>query len=105
MKNIMDMKGFVFGVVAMVMLAIGASCDRKGGLDPKEDYILIRAFEYAQRQKSDSIDIEELKNYSILYENKDARGKLCLCNALIGYKLFFTGDYDKSLIYLKKAEK
>ena len=29
---------------------------------------------------------------------------MCLCDALIGYKLFFGGDYDKSLIHLKKAE-
>ena len=33
------------------------------------------------------------------------RGKVCLCDAFIGYKLFADGDFDKSLIHLKRAEK
>lgn len=104
MKNIMDMKGFVFGVVAMVMLAIGASCDRKEGLDLEEDYILIRAFESARHQSDKGIDIEALENCVALYEKDRELGKVCLCDALIGYKLFVDGDFDKSLIHLKRAE-
>ena len=104
MKNIMDMKGFVFGVVAMVMLAIGASCDRKEGLDPEEDYILIRAFESARHQSDKGIDVEALENCVALYEKDRELGKVCLCDALIGYKLFVDGDFDKSLIHLKRAE-
>ncbi len=98
------MKGIVFGVVAMVMLAIGASCDRKEGLDLEEDYILMRAFESARNQSDKGIDIEALANSILLYEERGEKGKVCLCNAFIGYKLFADGDFDKSLIHLKKAE-
>ena len=89
----------------MMILAVGASCDRKEELDSEEDYILIRAFESAQHQSEEGIDVEALENSATLYEKRGEKGKVCLCDALIGYKLFFAGGkYDKSLIHLKKAE-
>ena len=103
-KNITTMKRVVFGVIAIVMLAIGASCNRKEVLDPEEDYILIRAFESARHQSIKGIDIEALENCATLYEKDRVLGKVCLCDALIGCKLYFDGDYDKSLIHLKRAE-
>ena len=98
------MKKVVFGVIAMMILAIGASCDRKEELDSEEDYILIRAFESARHQSDKGIDVEALENSATLYEKRGEKGKVCLCDALIGYKLFYIGKYDKSLIHLKKAE-
>lgn len=103
-KNITIMKRVVFGVIAIMILVIGASCDRKEVLDPEEDYILIRAFESARHQSIKGIDIEALENCATLYEKDRVLGKVCLCDALIGCKLYFDGDYDKSLIHLKRAE-
>ena len=88
----------------MMILVIGVSCDRKKVLDPEEDYILIRAFESARHQSIKGIDIEALENSAALYEKDRELGKVCLCDALIGYKLFADGDFDKSLIHLKQAE-
>lgn len=98
------MKKVVFGVIAIMILAIGVSCDRKEVLDSEKDYVLMRAFESAQNQSEDGIDVEALENSATLYEKRGEKGKVCLCDALIGYKLFFAGKYDKSLIHLKKAE-
>ena len=93
-----------YWVIAILLLAIVAGCNKKEVLDPEEDYILMRAFESARNQSDKGIDIEALANSILLYEKDDAKGKICLCNALIGYKLFVDGDFDKSLIHLKKAE-
>lgn len=93
-----------YWVIAILLLAIVAGCNKRESLDPKEDYILMRAFESARNQSDKGIDIEALANSILLYEKDDAKGKVCLCNALIGYKLFADGDFDKSLIHLKKAE-
>ncbi|MBR5189196.1 MAG: hypothetical protein IKW17_02940 [Paludibacteraceae bacterium] len=93
-----------YWVIAILLLAIFAGCNKKEVLDPEEDYILMRAFESARNQSDKGIDIEALANSILLYEKDGAKGKICLCNALIGCKLFFDGDYDKSLVYLKKAE-
>lgn len=93
-----------YWVIAILLLAIVAGCNKRESLDPKEDYILMRAFESARNQSDKGIDIEALANSILLYEKDDAKGKICLCNALIGYKLFVDGDFDKSLIHLKKAE-
>lgn len=98
------MKKVVFGVIAMMILAVGISCDRKEVLDSEEDYILIRAFESARHQSDKGIDVEALENCATLYEKDRDFGKVCLCDALIGYKLFVVGDFDKSLIHLKRAE-
>ena len=101
-KNYIRMK--IYLVIVILLLAIVAGCNKKEVLDPEEDYILMRAFESARNQSDKGIDIEALENSILLYEKDGAKGKVCLCNALIGCKLFFDGDYDKSLIYLKKAE-
>ena len=93
-----------YWVIAILLLAIVAGCNKKEVLDPEEDYILMRAFESARNQSDKGIDIEALANSILLYEKDGAKGKVCLCNALIGCKLFFDGDFDKSLIHLKKAE-
>lgn len=93
-----------YWVIAILLLAIVAGCNKKEVLDLEEDYILMRAFESARNQSDKGIDIEALANSILLYEKDDAKGKICLCNALIGYKLFVDGDFDKSLIHLKKAE-
>ena len=98
------MKRIVFGVIAIMILAIGVSCDRKEVLDSEKDYVLMRAFESAQHQSEDGIDVEALENSATLYEKRGEKGKVCLCDALIGSKLFYAGKYDKSLIHLKKAE-
>ena len=103
-KNIINMKRIVFGVIAIMILAIGVSCDRKEVLDSEKDYVLMRAFESAQHQSEDGIDVEALENSATLYEKRGEKGKVCLCDALIGSKLFYAGKYDKSLIHLKKAE-
>ena len=100
----MNKQRLVLGVIAMMILAIVASCNRKEVLDPKEDYILVRAFESARHQCDTGIDIDALENSIVIYEKRGEKGKICLCNALIGYKLFADGDFDKSLIHLKKAE-
>ena len=87
-----------------MILAIGVSCDRKEVLDSEKDYVLMRAFESAQHQSEDGIDVEALENSATLYEKRGEKGKVCLCDALIGYKLFYADKYDKSLMHLKKAE-
>ena len=89
------MKKVVFGVIAMMILAVGVSCDRKEVLDSEEDYILIRAFESARHQSEEGIDVEALENSATLYEKRGEKGKVCLCDALIGCKLFYIGKYDK----------
>ena len=90
--------------IVIVVLSVLVSCGKREIFDPQKDYILMRAFESARNQSDKGIDIEALANSILLYEKDDAKGKICLCNALIGCKLFFDGDYDKSLIHLKKAE-
>lgn len=98
------MKKIIFRVIAIILLATIISCDKKEILNPEDDYILIQAFESARHQSDKGIDTEALENCATLYEKKGEKGKTCLCNALIGYKLFADGDFDKSLIHLKKAE-
>ena len=100
----MYMKRMIFGIITIIILVIFASCNKKERLDPKDDYALIRASESAQNQSNKSIDIKALENCANIYEKKNEKWKKCLCDALIGYKLFGDGDFDKSLIHLKKAE-
>ena len=80
------------------------SCGKKETLDPEEDYALINAMASARHQSDEGIDIEALEKSIEIYERKGERGKVCLCNTLIGYKLRANGDYDKSMIYAKRAE-
>ena len=91
-------------IIAVVLLTVCASCDKKDALDMKEDYTLIKALESSRNQSEEGIDVEALENSALIYEKNRDWGKLCICDALIGCKLFFDGNYDKSLIYLKKAE-
>lgn len=105
MKTIKGMKRKNYWIIAIVALLLFVSCGKKETLDPKVDFALINAMESARHQSIKGIDIESLKTCAVLYEKSREMGKVCLCDALIGCKLFFDGDYDKSLIYLKRAEK
>ena len=98
------MKRKILGMVAIVALMVFVSCNKKEELNLNDDYILIEAMVSARNQSDEGIDIEALEKSIEIYERKGEMGKVCLCDALIGCKLFFNGNYDKSLIYLKKAE-
>ncbi|MEE1090712.1 MAG: hypothetical protein UH103_04735 [Paludibacteraceae bacterium] len=98
------MKRMIFGIITIIILVIFASCNKKERLNPKDDYALIQAMESSRNQSDKGIDIEALENSITIYEKRGEKGKTCLCDALIGYKLFANGDFDKSLIHLKKAE-
>ena len=80
------------------------SCNKKEELNLNDDYILIEAMVSARNQSDEGIDIEALEKSIEIYERKGEMGKICLCNTLIGYKLFASDDYDKSMIHLKRAE-
>ena len=92
-------------IIVIVGLLFFVSCGKKETLDPEEDYALINAMASARHQSDKGFDIESLKTCAALYEKSREMGKVCLCDALIGYKLFADGDFDKSLIHLKRAEK
>lgn len=98
------MKRKILGMVAIVALMVFMSCNKKEELNLNDDYILMEAMVSARNQSDEGIDIEALEKSIEIYERKGEMGKVCLCDALIGCKLFFNGNYDKSLIYLKKAE-
>ena len=91
-------------IIVIVGLLFFVSCGKKETLDPKADYALINAMASARHQSDKGIDIESLKTCAALYEKSREMGKVCLCNAFIGYKLFASDDYDKSMIHLKRAE-
>lgn len=91
-------------IIVIVGLLFFVSCGKKETLDPEEDYALINAMASARHQSDEGIDIEALEKSIEIYERKGERGKVCLCNAFIGYKLFASDDYDKSMIHLKRAE-
>lgn len=99
------MKRQIFGIVAVVALLLFVACGKKEALDPKADFALINAMESARHQSDKGVDVEALETCAALYEKSREMGKVCLCEALIGYKLFADGDFDKSLIHLKRAEK
>ena len=99
------MKRKIFGIIAVMVLLLFVACDKKEKLDLNDDHALIEAKISARNQSTEGIDIEELENSIAIYEKRGEKGKVCLCDALIGYKLFADGDFDKSLIYLKRAEK
>lgn len=92
-------------IIVIVGLLFFVSCGKNETLDPKADYALVNAMASARHQSDRGIDIEALENSIEIYERKREMGKVCLCDALIGYKLFADGDFDKSLIHLKRAEK
>ena len=91
-------------VVVLLFLVALSSCGDKEVLDGQRDYALIKAMESARNQSDENIDVEALEEHALAYEKNNEKGKCCIANALIGYKLFYEYDYDKSLIYFKKAE-
>jgi tetratricopeptide (TPR) repeat protein len=91
--------------IIIVVLSVLVSCGKRETLDSQKDYILMRAMESSRNQSDKGIDVEALENSALVYEKNREWGKLCMCDAMIGYKLFAARDYDRSLIYLKKAEK
>ena len=87
-----------------LLLALLCACNKAEKLDEQKDYILIKAIKSAQNQSIEDIDIDDLENYALMCEKKGENGKYCLANALMGYKLYFQSDFDKSMVHLKKAE-
>ena len=87
-----------------LLLVLLCACNKAEKLDEQKDYILIKAIKSAQNQSLVDIDVDDLENYASICEQKGARGKYCLANALIGYKLYLQYNYDKSMVHLKKAE-
>ena len=73
------MKRIVFGVIAIMILAIGVSCDRKEVLDSEKDYALINAMASSRHQSDKGIDIEALEKSIEIYESRNEYGKVCLC--------------------------
>lgn len=98
------MKRIFFVIVAIVILVLLGACGRKKELNLNDDYTLIEAMISARNQSGDGIDIEALERCIEIYERKGEKGKVCLCDAFIGYKLRAGGDYDRSMIHLKRAE-
>lgn len=103
-KMIKDMNKKICWTIVIVVLSVLVSCGKREIFDPQKDYILMRAMESSRNQSDKGIDVEALENCALVYEKNREWGKLCMCDAFIGCKLFFDGNYDKSLIYLKKAE-
>ena len=99
------MKNLIKTLLAFLLLfALLVACNKEEKLDEQRDYALIKAVESARNQSVKNIDVEALEKHVLVYEKKKEKGKSCLANALIGCKLYFDGDYDRSMIYLKKAE-
>lgn len=99
MKN--SIKALFTFVLLFVLLC---ACNKVEKLDEQKDYTLIKALKSAENQSIEGIDIDDLENYALMCEKKGEKGKYCSANALIGYKLYFRNDFDKSMIHLKKAE-
>ena len=87
-----------------LLLALLCACNKVEKLDEQKDYTLIKALKSAENQSIEGIDIDDLENYASICEKKGEKGKYCSANALIGYKLYFQNDFDKSMVHLKKAE-
>ena len=99
------MKNSIKLLIGILLLSVALlACNRSEKLDEQKDYTLIKAVKSAKNQSIEGIDIDDLENYALICEEKREKGKYCLTNALIGYRLYYEHDYDKSLIYLKKAE-
>ena len=98
------MKGKIFWIVAIVVSVLLVACSKNKELNLNDDYTLIEAMMSARNKSDKGIDIEALEGSIEIYERKGEMGKVCLCDAFIGYKLWASGDYDKSLIHLKRAE-
>ncbi len=99
------MKNLIKTLLAFLLLfVLLVACNKEEKLDEQKDYTLIKAIKSAKNQSLEDIDIDDLENYAMICEKKGEKGKCCLANALIGYKLYFNGNFDKSLVHLKKAE-
>lgn len=99
------MKNLIKTLLAFLLLfALLVACNKEEKLDEQKDYTLIKAIKSAQNQSLEDIDIDDLENYALMCEKKGENGKYCLANALMGYKLYFQSDFDKSMVHLKKAE-
>lgn len=99
------MRNSIKALFAFVLFfALLCACNKVEKLDEQKDYTLIKAMKSAENQSIEGIDIDDLENYASICEKKGKKGKYCLANALIGYKLYFQNDFDKSMIHLKKAE-
>lgn len=85
-------------------MVFATSCRHNEKLDSIKDQELMRAMNSAKNQSDKDIDIDALENCITIYEKKGEKGKVCCCNALIGCKLFYNNNYEKSMIYLKRAE-
>lgn len=88
----------------LLLFALLVACNKEEKLDEQKDYTLIKAMKSAENQSIEGIDIDDLENYALMCEKKGEKGKYCSANALIGYKLYFQNDFDKSMVHLKKAE-
>ena len=98
------MKRKFFWMFTIVVLMFFVSCNKGEELDINDDYALIEAMISARNQSDDGIDIEALERSIDIYGRNGEKGKVCLCDAFIGYKLRAGGDYDRSMIHLKRAE-
>ena len=99
------MKNSIKLLIGVLLLSVSLfACNRSEKLDEQKDYTLIKALKSAKNQSTEGVDIDDLENYASICEKKGAKGKYCLANALIGYKLYFQSDFDKSMVHLKKAE-
>ncbi len=90
--------------VIVLLFALLCACNKAEKLDEQKDYILIKAIKSAENQTPEGIDVDDLENYASICEQEGAKGKCCLANAMIGYKLYLGANFEKSLIHLKKAE-
>ena len=91
-------------IYLLLILIFISACNKKEELNLNDDYALIEAMMSARNKSDDGIDIEALERCIEIYEGKGEKGKVCLCDAFIGYKLRANGDYDRSMIHLKRAE-
>ena len=103
-KNYKSMKRKFFWMFTIVVLMFFVSCNKGEELNINDDYALIEAMMSARNKSDRGIDIEALERSIEIYEIKGEKGKVCLCDAFIGYKLRAGGDYDRSMIHLKRAE-
>ena len=79
------MKREFFWMFTIVLLVFFVSCRKNEELDINDDYALIEAMISARNQSDDGIDIEALERCIEIYERKGEKGKVCLCDAFIGY--------------------
>ena len=99
------MKNSIKLLIGILLLSVSLfACNRSEKLDEQKDYTLIKALKSAEHQSTEGVDIDDLENYALMCKKKGEKGKYCSANALIGYKLYFQNDFDKSMIHLKKAE-